>query len=379
MKKNYIERKALKVSQRRGKVIYLLSLKASELLSISGISRVTRDDVGKLIGYQRAEVRRHVKEIADYLSSGDMLLAHPIILAFTSEVRFVSSRGQKSFDGLASAGMLEIPLPRKESDKPAWIVDGQQRALAIQTLKDQDFAVPVCAFVADNVELQRDQFLRINNSKPLPKGLVAELLPEVDSPLPPKLAVKKIPSALCDLLNKENGSPFKGLIKRPSTQGNRTNSEVITDTVIIKMIEDSLTNPSGCLFPYRNIATGEYDQQAIWSVLTTFWNAVKQVFPEAWGKSPTSSRLMHGVGIRSMGKLMDRIMASINPLNEDALELVAKELRLIAPVCRWTNGIWEELGRLEWNQLQNLHKHQAILSNFLIRSYLEQKGRNLIS
>lgn len=375
MKKTYIERKALKVSQRGGKVIYLLSLKACELLSISGISRVTRDDVGKLIGYQRGEVRRHVKEIADYLSSEDMLLAHPIILAFTSEVRFVSSRGQKSFDGLASAGMLEIPLPRKESEKPAWIVDGQQRALAIQTLKDQDFAVPVCAFVADNVDLQRDQFLRINNSKPLPRGLVTELLPDVDSPLPPKLAVKKIPSALCDLLNKESGSPFKGLIKRPSTQGNRGTSEVITDTVIIKMIEDSLTNPSGCLFPYRNIATSEYDQQAIWSVLTTFWSAVKQVFPDAWGKSPNTSRLMHGVGIRSLGKLMDRIMASINPSDENAQAMVVKELRLIAPVCRWTSGAWEDLGGIEWNQLQNLHKHQAMLSNFLIRTYLDQRTR----
>jgi len=373
MKKTYIERKALKVSQRGGKVIYLLSLKASELLSISGISRVTRDDVGKLIGYQRGEVRRHVKEIADYLSSEDMLLAHPIILAFTSEVRFVSSRGQKSFDGLASAGMLEIPLPRKESEKPAWIVDGQQRALAIQTLKDQDFAVPVCAFVADNVDLQRDQFLRINNSKPLPRGLVTELLPDVDSPLPPKLAVKKIPSALCDLLNKESGSPFKGLIKRPSTQGNRITSEVITDTVIIKMIEDSLTNPSGCLFPYRNIATSEYDQQAIWSVLTTFWSAVKQVFPDAWGKSPNTSRLMHGVGIRSLGKLMDRIMASINPSDENAQAMVVKELRLIAPVCRWTSGAWEDLGGIEWNQILTTNRHYTMLYNFLIRQYLYKK------
>jgi DGQHR domain-containing protein len=374
MKKNYIERKALKVSQRGGKVIYLLSLKASELLSISGISRVTRDDVGKLIGYQRPEVRRHVKEIADYLSSEDMLLAHPIILAFTSEVRFVSSRGQKSFDGLASAGMLEIPLPRKESDKPAWIVDGQQRALAIQSLKDQDFAVPVCAFVADNVDLQRDQFLRINNSKPIPRGLVTELLPDVDSPLPPKLAVKKIPSALCDLLNKENGSPFKGLIKRPSTQANRSTTEVITDTVIIKMIEESLTNPSGCLFPYRNIATGEYDQQAIWSVLTTFWSAVKQVFPEAWGKSPNTSRLMHGVGIRSIGKLMDRIMASINPSDENAQALVVKELRLIAPVCRWTNGVWEELDGLKWDEILTTNRHYSLLYNFLIRQYLIKKN-----
>jgi DGQHR domain-containing protein len=375
MKNKLIERKALKVTQRSGKEIYLLSLKADELLAVSGISRVTRDDVGKLIGYQRAEVRRHVKEIADYLSSPEMLFAHPIILSFSSTIRFVSSRGAKTSDGFAVAGMLEIPLPGKESDKPAWIVDGQQRALAIQSLKDQDFAVPVCAFVADDVDIQRDQFLRINNSKPLPRGLVTELLPEVNSPLPPKLALKKIPSALCDLLNQEKDSPFYGLIKRPSTADSRKDTEVVTDTVIIKMIEDSLTHPSGCLFPYRNIATGEYDESAIWAVLNTFWSGVRQVFPAAWGKPPTTSRLMHGVGIRSLGKLMDRIMASIDPFDSRAAQAVAKELKTIAPVCRWTSGTWEELGGISWNQLQNLHKHQAMLSNYLIRTYLEQRSR----
>jgi DGQHR domain-containing protein len=376
MKNKLIERKALKVEQRSGKSIYLLSLKADELLAVAGISRVTRDDVGKLIGYQRAEVRRHVKEIADYLSSPEMLFAHPVILSFSSKIRFVSSRGAKTSDGFAVAGMLEIPLPGKESDKPAWIVDGQQRALAIQSLKDQDFAVPVCAFVADDVDMQRDQFLRINNSKPLPRGLVTELLPEVNSPLPPKLALKKIPSALCDLLNQEKNSPFYGLIKRPSTADTRKETEVVTDTVIIKMIEDSLTHPSGCLFPYRNIATGEYDESAIWAVLNTFWSGVRQVFPSAWGKPPTTSRLMHGVGIRSLGKLMDRIMASVDPFDSRAPQAVVKELKAIAPVCRWTEGSWDDLGGISWNQLQNLHKHQAMLSNYLIRTYLENRSRN---
>ena len=84
---------------------------------------------------------------------------------------------------------------------------------------------------------------------------------------------------------------------------------------------------------------------------------------------------MHGVGIRSMGKLMDRIMGSINPHDRNAGRTVRRELARIAPVCRWTSGNWEELGGVEWNQLQNLHKHQSILSNFLIRSYLERRRR----
>jgi hypothetical protein len=101
---------------------------------------------------------------------------------------------------------------------------------------------------------------------------------------------------------------------------------------------------------------------------------VKQVFPEAWGKSPNTSRLMHGVGIRSIGKLMDRIMASINPSDENAQALVVKELRLIAPVCRWTNGVWEELDGLKWDEILTTNRHYSLLYNFLIRQYLIKKN-----
>jgi hypothetical protein len=34
---------------------------------------------------------------------------------------------------------------------------------------------------------------------------------------------------------------------------------------------------------------------------------VKDAFPEAWGKPSSQSRLVHGVGIKAMGIIMDRI------------------------------------------------------------------------
>lgn len=374
-KRKVLERKALKVQQKDGRSVFLLSLKGIELLDIAGVSRVNRDDGGKLIGYQRAEVRRHVREIASYLETPEMILAHPIILSFCSDVKFVSSRGQKSSDGIAVGGLLRIPLPSDKGVKPAWIVDGQQRALAIRLCSQKEFAVPICAFIADEVELQRDQFLRINNTKPLPRGLVTELLPQVSSPLPPKLAIRKIPSALCDLLHREENSPFRGLIKRPSSNNESSTHAIVTDTVVVKMIEESLTQASGCLFPYRNISTSEYDEAGIWSVLLTYWSAVRDTFPDAWGKSPSESRLMHGVGIRAMGKLMDRIMLTVDVRKKNAQKLVRRELQLIAPVCKWTEGEWEQLGGIAWNELQNLHKHLSMLSNFLIRAHVERRSQ----
>jgi DGQHR domain-containing protein len=375
LQKTLLLRKALRVRQKGGRFIYLLSLRGEELLQLASVSRVSRDDSGKLIGYQRKEVKRHVQDIADYLNASDMLLAHPIIVSFGSNVKFVSSRGRNVSDGLASAGHLKIPIPKNQQEKPAWIVDGQQRALAIGLCEDKGFAVPICAFIADDVELQRDQFMRINNTKPLPRGLVTELLPEVSSPLPPHLAIRKVPSTLCDLLNRDQKSPFENLIHRPSNSSKDGKRAVVTDTVIVKMIEESLTHPAGCLFPYRNVATGEYDHAGIWAVLQMYWTAVRDTFPDAWGKPPTESRLMHGVGIRSMGKLMDRIMANVNPRRKDAYKTVLLELAAIAPLCRWTSGKWVGLGGIAWNELQNLHTHLSMLSNYLIRAHIEQRGQ----
>jgi hypothetical protein len=140
------------------------------------------------------------------------------------------------------------------------------------------------------------------------------------------------------------------------------------------MIEESLSSTSGCLFPYRNIATSETDSDGICSVLVAYWTAVKRVFPDAWGKPAHQSRLMHGVGIRAMGRLMDRVMASVNARDPRVADLAARELHRVAPFCRWTEGVWEELNDLPWNELQNVPRHVRVLSNYLIRSYVQGKG-----
>ena len=134
-----------------------------------------------------------------------------------------------------------------------------------------------------------------------------------------------------------------------------------------------LTSPSGCLFPYRNLSSGETDLPGIWSALILYWSAVKATFPQAWGKPPSQSRLMHGAGIRSMGRLMDRIMASIDARQTGAQEMVAADLALLAPHCHWTEGHWDGLG-LRWNEIQNVPRHIHELSSFLMRTYLHARA-----
>ena len=137
------------------------------------------------------EVRQHVDQIVNYLEEEDIIFPNAIILALNSDVKFKKSRGPGVSDGGVSAGTIEIQYPMGAATLSGWIVDGQQRTLALSKIKNQKFPVPVTAFIADTVDVQRDQFLRINNSKPLPMGLVSELLPEISTPLPPKLAARK--------------------------------------------------------------------------------------------------------------------------------------------------------------------------------------------
>lgn len=368
-----LARRALKITQAGSAPLYMFTLTAAEVLQVADVCRVARDDVGELIGYQRPEVRGHIQEITDYLDSDQPLFPNPIIIALPSTVRFTCSRGPHVSDGIAASGTLEIPLQNGDGRKPGWIVDGQQRAYALAAATRQDFPVPVNAFVADSVEVQRDQFLRINNTKPLPRGLVTELLPKISTPLPPRLSVRKIPSALCDLLNSSDESPFRGMIRRPSAGKDKAKSAVVTDTSLIEALKESLTSPSGCLFPYRNLSSGETDFTGIWSAVVLYWSAVKNTFPDAWGKPPEQSRLMHGAGIRAMGRLMDRIMGSVDARQHGAADLVAADLALLAPHCHWTEGQWDGLG-LRWNEVQNVSQHTRELSSFLMRTYLQARA-----
>lgn len=361
-----ISRNALCLKQNDLHPLYVFCLSPEEIFKVAEISRISRGDDADLIGYQRPEVKKHVDEIEAYLREPEVLFPNSLILALGTDVRFVSGRGPGVQDELSTRGTIEIPVRREGEPRAGWIVDGQQRALALQRSGLSVFPVPVAAFITDCLDVQRDQFVRINNAKPLPARLVKELLPTLSCPLPRRLAASKIPSELCDLLNRDDASPFKGLIRRPSGSSAEA---VVTDTSVIKMIRERFS-PAGCLFAYRDIVTGETDFESVWSLLIGFWTAVKQTFPEAWGLPPTKSRLMHGAGILAMGHVMDAAMSSVDPRRPDLAELAVSRLAPWAPLCRWTSGEWEEID-LKWNEVENISKHIKILSNYLSRQYVK--------
>src|SRR5438876_9991937 len=128
--KNSIRRRALRIEQNDKHPLYVFCLTGEEILSVADISRLSRDDAGKLIGYQRPHVKRHIQDIVEYLNSDNILFPNSLILALSSKAKFRANRASVGSDGLVASGILEIPVSNN-GHKPAWIVDGQQRALAI--------------------------------------------------------------------------------------------------------------------------------------------------------------------------------------------------------------------------------------------------------
>jgi hypothetical protein len=139
------------------------------------------------------------------------------------------------------------------------------------------------------------------------------------------------------------------------------------------VLKESFSSPAGALFPFRNVATGVTDFIGVRTLLLTYWNAVRDTFPEAWGLRPEKSRLMHGVGIRAMGRLMDKVMAIIDVDDPKARSLVRREINRIIPYCRWTSGVWEEVNGLRWNEIENVSSHTRMLSSFLVRTYINAR------
>lgn len=340
--------------------VFAFFIPGERLLEIADISRIGPQDGGGITGFQRPEIRSHVRNIVDYLEKGPGLFPNAIIIALAPGTRFTAARGTKpeGMDRRSDAGTLRIPS--RAGRKAGWIVDGQQRTIALAETGGAGIVVPVVAFVSADVSVHREQFILVNKAKPLSRRLIDELLPEVGPLLPRDLSARRVPSALCRLLNEAPNSPFRCLIRRPSHQ---VEGAVVLDSSLLRVMKRSIQDPRGALAVHVQ-PDGSADLDSMFGIMRDFWSAVRDVFPSAWGRPPDESRLMHAAGIEAMGVLMDQVMTRSGCA--DAGYAVAKRiLSRMAPQCRWTEGRWERLGR-DWNDIQCTPKDIRALSNLLV-------------
>ena len=376
-----LELPALAVRQAAAHELYGFAVDGKKLHEIAQISRLGRSQGESVIGYQRPEVISHIAEIRDYLESPDAILPNSIVVAFDSRVTFRPLEDTPSVE-TSMHGHLLIPTGNEDPrGLPGWIVDGQQRAAAIRDANINRFPVFVTAFITDSVAEQREQFILVNSTKPLPKGLIYELLPCTDVQLSTTLQRKRFPACLAERLNFDSRSPLHRAIQTPTNPLSDSRSGptkkgpkpsqlqgFIKDNSVLRMLENSLND--GALYRFKR-GDGEVDIDGMLELLFNFWEAVRTIFPESWNLPPAKSRLTHGVGIMSMGHLMDAITDHFRSCGTPTMEQFAGDLAPLKPLCSWTSGYWD-FGpgtQRKWNEVQNTSKDIQMVANYLLIKY----------
>ena len=306
------------------------------------------------------------------------MVPNAVVLAFGEEVRFIPRfdrrAGGPSAHG-AEPGTLVIPIYKAGVEKVGFVVDGQQRLAAIRESRRESFPVFAVAFVAQSDEEQREQFMLVNSTKPLPKGLIHELLPGMKGHLPPHLEKRKLPAELVAHLNHDKDSPLKGTIRTATNPAGH-----IADNSLLRVLETSLSD--GVLWEIAQVEDeGENAVQAMCGVLIAFWGAVQAVWADIWELKPRQSRLLHGAGVVTLGYLMEDMIARHRGGGWPGREFFVEQLELIKDDCRWTEGWWEFGGeqRRRWDEIQNVNKDVMMLMNHMTRVYrLRSRGRGAI-
>jgi DGQHR domain-containing protein len=317
---------------------------AHDILRFATIDRIGRDHEGQLSGFQRPQIASHIREIKDYLQTPDAILPNPIVVAFTTGVEI-----EQLNDGFCrvSIDVTNGPL--------GLVVDGQQRLTALSQVVDRDFQVFVSALVCDNEAELRRQFVLINNTRPLPKSLIYELLPGVDN-LPERLGGRSTAAEFTDRLNHAAFSSLRGQIRQHTNPAG-----VISDTAIQRVIMNSLSD--GVM---RDMITAENGRERSLKVVSEFYRAVQRVFPEAWyGHTPKTSRLVHGAGIGALGYVME-VLATLDGAR--TWDEFAKGLGCLAGRTAWISGEWDFGGGdvRHWKAIQNINRDIVTLAQHLV-------------
>lgn len=343
----------LRASQAVAHDVFVYAADPHDVLKYSEVDRVGRSDDGQLKGFQRHQISSHIKEIRDYLARHDALLPNAVILAFVDGVSLTDVGG----------GVVNVEIDATKG-KPGFVVDGQQRLTALAGLEKPGFQVFVSCLVCKDYNELRQQFVLINNTRPLPKTLIYELLPTVDG-LPERFTTRKFAARIVDRLNYCPDSSLRGEIRQHTNPNG-----MLSDTAMQKIVMNSASDGA-----IRAFIQEEDRENLAYNFVNEYFAAVKAVFGPEWhGMAPRVSRLRHGAGLISMGFVMDLLYsnegATLQPEFEWGLEL-------LKPYTAWTSGQWKlaEFDERPWNGVQNTPTDIDLLTRYLVRS-LKKAIRN---
>jgi DGQHR domain-containing protein len=345
-----------------GRRLYTFAVDGKLIDSFATVPHVGRsEENGSLEGFQRPEIKKHIKNIREYLESGDRpIIPNAMVMAFIKAPKFTPA-----VEG-SDVGNLEI----SEGDSCV-LVDGQQRHAAIRDADIKEFVVSVVAFVSEDEEMQRETFVRVNSSQPLDRRFLYSLLPGITHAMSADLEKKRLPALLVDRLNRDDDSVLKDTIKTSSNP-----SGEIADGTMLSALDKSLRD--GRLSNFR-ANDGTSDVEGMLTVLKNYWKAVTVIFADAWGADRKDSRIKHTTPVTALAAMMDEFAGQL-PLHRLSTAHFKRQLEMVSASCHWTadDGPWDfgNEGSRDWDAIDNSTKGSGFLTGQLKKMYLRAKAEN---
>lgn len=182
--------RAVRAEQGEGVSIFAFFLYGADIHRIADITRIRRED-NELKGFQRREIRDHVKQITAFLDSGPVLFPNAVILALSPEVdlprRAAGCRAicaKSATQGRSLSRSILKGVARHDRRWAAAIAGARRSKGSFHRRAGHRFCLCRTRNAARAVHT-------CQQSQALPTRLINELLPEVSVLLPRDLAVRQ--------------------------------------------------------------------------------------------------------------------------------------------------------------------------------------------
>jgi DGQHR domain-containing protein len=273
--------------QQKGQVLYVGWLPAEELIKRGKVDKWTPTHSD---GYQRSLVERRVAEVAWYLMNAEGVMPTSVLLSVRRKVKFNEERS-----------VLEIP-----DEETLWIIDGQHRVAGLvgaiergaQEMKD--YPLPVVIMTnPDRVDEMRYFYVVNSKAKSVPTDVVERILQRTlaergrqwmleKEEKVEKGAYRAVNRAkavgVVDYLRSEC-PVWKSMVSVPGEP--KPNANAVKQHTLVGALVDG---------PYKVPTLAELDTASLGVLLGHYWEAVREVWPEAFA-DPKSYSVMKSTGV----------------------------------------------------------------------------------
>lgn len=270
--------------------MYAGTMSVAELLEKAKVD-VYRKENDQETGYQRAPEASRALKVAKYLKTDPKpLIPTAILLSYRGTLERVEEN-----DGTVT---VEIP----DSDN-LWIIDGQHRLFGFQKAIEEmgidrlkDYRLPVVIIENPSIAEEANQFRVINETmKKVRTDLARHILVMkiAKEGAAARKAIREMgriwePTSveICKVLNNDTNSPWFGKIQLPNEK--KTPEHIVRELSFSTSLKPLLNDVTYKTYPAKRIATS----------LINYWNAWKELVPEAFEK-PDEYVLMKTPGVFS--------------------------------------------------------------------------------